>query len=59
MFAGGGETLDDSTETFTVMAENPDHGSITVRSRNRGRAHCQVALEMVRSVEEIGPSDGG
>lgn len=59
VFARGGETLDDGTEGFSVTAENPDHGTMTVRSQNRGRAYCQVALEIVRSVEEIGPSDGG
>lgn len=59
VFARGGEMLDDGTEGFSVMAENADHGTMTVRSQTRGRAYCQVALEIVRSVEEIGPSDGG
>lgn len=59
VFARGGEMLDDGTEGFSVMAENPDHGTMTVRSQSRGRAYCQVALEIVRSVEEIGPSDDG
>lgn len=59
VFARGGEILDDGTEGFSVMAENPDHGTMTVRSQSRGRAYCQVALEIVRSVEEIGPSDAG
>lgn len=59
VFARGGEMLDDGTEGFSVMAENADHGTMTVRSQSRGRAYCQVALEIVRSVEEIGPSDGG
>lgn len=59
VFARGGEMLDDGTEGFSVMAENPDHGTMTVRSQTRGRAYCQVALEIVRSVEEIGPSADG
>ncbi len=58
VFARGGETLDDGSDGFSVMAENPDHGTITVRSQSRGRAYCQVALEIVRSVEEVGPSGG-
>lgn len=57
VFARGGETLEDGTEGFSVMAENPDHGTMTVRSQSRGRAYCQVALEIVRSVGEVGPAD--
>lgn len=54
-----GETLDAGTEDSSVMAESPDHGTMMVRSQNRGRVCGPVALEILRSVEEIGPSDGG
>lgn len=59
VFARGGETLGDGADGFSLMAENPDHGTMTVRSQTRGRAYCQVALEIVRSAEEIGPPDIG
>lgn len=43
VFARGGETLEDGTEGFCVMAESPDHGTMTVRSQSRGRAYGQAA----------------